>query len=248
MKLRKTVGTLPASQGARWSGRPMSTPQLATALLILMAAPLRAQSVLTFEGLQQNEQVLNYYNGGTGSLGSGPGPSYGITFGVSALALRSGNYANNPTPPSILYFLSGSGAIMNVPAGFTTGFSFYYASGPTTGTVTVWDQVGATGNILATINLSASGSNCGGSSATFSCWNPVGGSFSGTAKSVDFGGVANEIAFDNITIGSATASGGAPSAATPAAVPTLSEWAIVLLALGLVFIAWNRHPGSAPGT
>src|SRR4029077_7151835 len=26
--------------------------------------------VLTFEGLQDNEQILNFYNGGTGSLGS----------------------------------------------------------------------------------------------------------------------------------------------------------------------------------
>jgi hypothetical protein len=30
-----------------------------------------AGSVLTFEGLQNFEQVDNYYNGGTGSLGSG---------------------------------------------------------------------------------------------------------------------------------------------------------------------------------
>ena len=46
----------------------------------ICASPAMAGPVLTFEGLQNFERVENYYNGGTGSLGSGPGPGYGITF------------------------------------------------------------------------------------------------------------------------------------------------------------------------
>jgi hypothetical protein len=140
-------------------------------------------------------------------MGSGPGPSWGITFGSSALALTSGNYSSNPTVPTIVFFLTGPGVVMNVPAGFTEGFSFYYASGENTGTVTVYDGVDATGTVLATINLPATGSNCGGSPDTYSCWVPIGGSFSGTARSVNFSGGANNIGFDNITIGSSTPEG-----------------------------------------
>jgi len=229
-----------ASPSRGWRSIPLSIPCLAIALLALAAAPLQAQFVLTFEGLQQGEEILNYYNGGAGNLGSGPGPNYGVTFGSAALALESGNFALNPTPPTILYFLSGS-AVMNVPAGFTTGFSFYYASGPNAGSVTVWDQTNAAGTQLAAISLPATGSNCGGNSATFSCWNPIGVSFSGTAKSVDFGGIANEIGFDNITFGSATPSPtGTPTAAAPLGVPTLSGWAMGLLAIGLIFVVWRR--------
>ena len=36
--------------------------------------------VLTFEGLQNTEHVNQFYNGGTGSLGSGPGTNFGIQF------------------------------------------------------------------------------------------------------------------------------------------------------------------------
>ncbi len=114
--LGKRVAASPAV--SEWVRRPipMTVPYLVTATLALIwATPMRAQYVLTFEGFQQNEEILSYYNGGHGSLGSGPGPNYGITFGTSALALNSGNYSSNPTPPSVLYFLSGSGAVMSVP-------------------------------------------------------------------------------------------------------------------------------------
>ena len=41
---------------------------------------------LNFEGLKNAETVSNYYNGGQGGKGSGPGPNYGITFGPNGLA------------------------------------------------------------------------------------------------------------------------------------------------------------------
>jgi hypothetical protein len=241
--LWKRLAAAPAV--SEWVRRsiPTRVPFLVTAVVALIwAAPMRAQYVLTFEGLQNEEPILNYYNGGYGGNGSGPGPSYGITFGASALALNSGNFSRNPTPPSILFFLSGSGAVMNVPAGFMTGFSFYYASS-VTGSVTVWDQTGATGNLLATVNLPATPLNCV-VNVPYSCWVPVGVSFSGTAKSVDFAGGADYIAFDNITFGSATpSSNGTPPA--PTGVPTLSKWAMMLLAIGLIFVVSRRLRGYA---
>jgi hypothetical protein len=115
---------------------------------------------LDFEGLQDNEPILQYYDGGYGGLGSGPGPDYGVTFGSDALALidadagGSGNFGGEPSPSTAMYFLTGS-AILNVPAGFNTGFSFSYTAINEPGTVVVYAGPNATGNVLSTINLNA---------------------------------------------------------------------------------------------
>src|SRR5271165_4567000 len=105
---------------------------LLTAVLVLASLAAQAGTIaLTFEGLQNLEPVANFYAGGSGGFGSGPGPNYGITFGSNALAIVSeavggtGNFDGAPTMPTALFFLSGSGDVMDVPAGFTTGFSFY---------------------------------------------------------------------------------------------------------------------------
>jgi hypothetical protein len=174
----------------------------------LMLAQFSAQAVitLTFEGLQQNEPILNYYNGGLGGFGSGPGANYGINFGADSLALNSGNYGNNPSQPGIAFFLTGPGDIMNVAAGFTTGFSFYYAAAQT-GSVTVYDGLNGTGTVLATLSLAVTPS-------PYYDWVPVGVSFSGTAKSVNFSGVANYIGFDNVTLGAEVPTGVVPEPST----------------------------------
>jgi hypothetical protein len=169
-------------------------------------------TVLTFEGLQDNEEVLNYYDGGLGSLGSS-GPSYGVTFVQNAQALidsdsgGSGNFANEPTPDTILYFLTGGAVTMNYAAGFDTGFSFFYAS-LDTAFVNVYDGLAGTGTLLATISLAATPvGGVGDPNGYYSTWVPVGVAFNGTAKSVDFGGAANYVGFDNITFGSETPQG-----------------------------------------
>jgi hypothetical protein len=203
--------------------------------------------VLTFEGLQNNEEVLNYYNGGLGSEGSGPGPNYGITFDSDALALindqngGTGNFAGNPSGDTTLYFLSGS-ATMNVAAGFTTGFSFYYSAIHDAGSITVWIGLNDTGTLLQTITLPVTSSEVGTNPACTQTDEPycpffaLGVTFSGTAESVDFGGTVNQIGFDNITLGSATAGGSTPEPVT-----------FTLLGLGLASFAVisrrkRRHP------
>jgi hypothetical protein len=178
-------------------------------IVLLSASPSFGSTiVLDFEGLGNFEQVLNFYNGGLGGSGSGPGTDFDIVFGDSALALidgdagGTGNFANEPTPDTILFFLTGS-AVMNVPNGFDTGFSFFYTAANNPGSVTVYDGANAMGNVLATLGFPVNGSSCGGDpSGDFNCWDPVGVSFLGTAFSVDFGGTVNQIGFDNITLGS----------------------------------------------
>lgn len=201
--------------------------KLASYLLLLTTLVTSAKAssiVLTFEGLGDEETVSNYYNGGLGGNGSGPGPNYGITFESNALAIitnqkgGSGNFAGNPSGDTIVFFLTGVGDVMNVAGGFTTGFSFYYSAINDPGTVTVYSGANATGSVLATLNLPVTASQAGNavcSSDQFCPFVPFGVAFSGTAMSVDFSGTANQIGFDDITLGSSIPdSGNAPEPGT----------------------------------
>jgi hypothetical protein len=207
---------------------------LAAAALSLTAAATSqaAITVLTFEGLQDLEPVENYYNAGLGGNGSGPGAANGVVFSSNALAIidadagGSGNIGGEPSPDTVLFFLSGPAATLNYAAGFTTGFSFYYSAINNSGFVNVWDGLDATGTLLATIPLPTTPSDGGDPNGNFSPFFPVGVAFAGTAKSVDFGGTVNQIAFDNITFGSDRPGNGN-------AVPE-GGTSVALLGLGLV--------------
>ena len=186
---------------------------MALALLSVVALSAQAQTVLTFEGLQDQEQVLNFYNGGLGGNGSGPGTNYGITFGADSLALISGanggtgNFSGSPSMPTVLFFLSGPGDVMDVSGGFTTGFSFFYSAVNSPGSVDVYSGLDGTGTLLASLSLPTTPSEPGTTGCpygTFCPWFPIGVTFSGTAESVVFSGSANQIAFDDVTLGSPT--------------------------------------------
>jgi hypothetical protein len=200
---------------------------------IAIAAPQWANAAvvtLSFEGLQDQEQILDFYNGGTGSLGSS-GPNHGIGFGSSALALidsdagGTGNFANEPSPDTIAFFLTGSDLVMNVAAGFDTGFSFFYSTA-TTGSVTVYSGLNGTGAVLGVLPLApivGVGTFGGDPTGFFDRWDPVGVAFAGTAMSVSFAGAADQIGFDNITLGSETPGGAGVPEPT-----TFFVWALLL--------------------
>ena len=164
--------------------------------------------VLDFEGVGDFNPVGDYYNGGAG-------PNYGVSFSPATLAIvdadagGGGNFANEPSPNTIMFFLEADNAILNFAAGFDTGFSFFYSSS-TAASVNVYDGLDGTGNLLGTLSLTAQGfDNCTGDpSGDFCNWSPVGVSFAGTARSINFGGTANQTGFDNITFGSASPGGG----------------------------------------
>jgi hypothetical protein len=190
------------------------------AMVLCSTVPSRADTInLTFEGLKNLEPIQNFYNGGTGGGGSGPGPAYGISFGPDALALvadfagGSGNENNHPSGVTCAFFLSGLGDVMNVAAGFGGGFSFFYSATYSPGNVQVYDGLDGTGNLLANISLPTTPDDPR-FPENFDTWAPAGVSFDGIAKSVVFSGTANQIVFDNITLGSNIPVAGVPEPAS----------------------------------
>jgi hypothetical protein len=177
--------------------------QLAVAAALAATLPAFGAVIhLDFEGIGDQNPVGNFYNGGGGT-------NYGVSFSDATLALvdadagGSGNFANEPSPDTIMFFLDANDAILTYAAGFDTGFSFYYTSS-TAATVTVWDGLGGTGNLLGSLDLRAQHTdNCvGDPTGTFCNWTAVGVKFDGIAKSINFGGTANQTGYDNITFGS----------------------------------------------
>ena len=154
------------------------------ALIPLTITSARADVfTLDFGGLQNGEEVLSYYDAGFGSLGSGPGPDYGITFTPSFLAI----FAVPPYGPDRVGELNGPSAVMDVEGGFTNLLSFYYQASDNSGLVTIWSGFDGTGSMLASFSLPA-----------MAIWTPAGASFSGTAMSVLFTGTPG-IRLDDIT-------------------------------------------------
>ena len=234
--------------------QPRTIALLAAGLsAIAFAAPAQAVVVsLNFENINANYPTTNYaqieefYNGGTSNQGTS-GTNYGVSFGSNALAIclntlgntvgcsntSRGGLGDPNSQRGGLFFLQGSETFLNYSSGFTTGFSFNYVSLTFSGSVMVYDGLNGTGNLLATLNLSPNAGSCPGYNAQFCPFSPVGVLFSGTARSISFGGVANQIVFDDVTFGSDRP--GMP------AIPEPSTWALMIGGFGLVGAAMRRR-------
>jgi hypothetical protein len=217
------------------------------------AAPAQAAvTYLDFENIApypNNSDVLvgGYYNGGTSSIGTS-GTNLGVEFTSDVLLLcmnTAGTACSNTSrngegiaasAKGAIFFLRGV-PIMNVAAGFDTGFSGVFSAPFTPGTtVTVYDGLNATGSILGSLTLGTTPSGpCDvsiTSGASYCKFEGFGLGFSGVAKSVKFGGTLNQQVFDDLTFGSKVAGGGVPE---PAA------WAMMLAGFGLVGSAMRRR-------
>ncbi|MEQ1545530.1 hypothetical protein [Methyloglobulus sp.] len=203
--------------------RYLSTKKLLISLAIVATLSVSnsqaARIVLDFEGVDNQASVGNFYNGGSDSNGNKGSRNYGVNFSNASLGVVSkasgkgtGNFANQPSGDTALFFPDGSSATMNSTSGFGAGFSFFYSSAFDVGFVNVYDGLNGTGKLLASLNLKGNYvHNCAGDPNGLFChWDSVGVSFKGIAKSVDFGGASNQVVFDNVTLGSAT-----PGAETP---------------------------------
>lgn len=228
------------------------------AALTLFASSAHAIIVLDFEGINavypttNYAQVMGFYNGGTSNQGTS-GANLGIGFTDNALAIclntpgntggcsntSRGGLGNPASTRGALFFLSGAETFMNVPAGFDTGFSFFYTAINQPGSVSVFDGLSGTGNLLATLNLPTTLSNCDPSfGAGFCPFFASGIGFNGIAQSVAFAGVANQVVFDDITFGSVT-----PGELSPVPEPV----SLILFGTGLsgtALAAWRKRKRS----
>jgi hypothetical protein len=192
---------------------------------------------LNFEGINATYPsgfafINGFYDGGTSSDGT-TGANYGISFSSNAQAIclnslsvvcsntSRGGLGDPRSQEGGLFFLSGSATYMNDPSGFTTGFSFEYVSLSVPGSVGVYSGLNGTGTLLATIDLAPNAGSCPGYGAQFCPFSAVGVSFLGTAESIGFAGVENQIVFDDVTFGSSRVGG----------VPEPVTWATMLAGL-----------------
>lgn len=180
-----------------------------SAAIAVAAVPAFAADtiVLDFEGVGNLAAVNDFYNGGTDSQGNS-GTNYNVSFQPGgALGVidsnEGGSFNGNAFSGITAMIFLDNAAVLNYGAGFETGFSFRYATPNTPGSVSVYSGLDKTGSLLGTIDLPINGPGPG-PGGIYSNWSIGSLGFAGTAMSIDFGGTANFIAYDDVTFGSIT--------------------------------------------
>ena len=155
----------------------------------LLSAPgFAAASILDFEGPTSFDPIGDFYS------------SLGVSFGLDGLALSNdelGPYYSHSPSPGTVFAPVGPDATMNVAGGFAGNISFAYSS-KLASSVSLYSGLDGTGTLLGTLNLTANAQNgCTDSPLCF--WSLASLDFTGIAKSLTFGGLANQAMFDDVT-------------------------------------------------
>jgi hypothetical protein len=173
-------------------------------LLLPVLSEAQTNAIVTFGGLKNLEFINQFYDGGKGSLGSGPGPNFGLQFTANAQTIvsagtgGSGNFINNPGGYPVMFFQTGQNITTTPTNGIQTALWFYY-SAIQSGAVTVYAGPNGTGNILASVTLTPNNSGC--TTYKLCVWSAVGVPLSATAGSIRFAGVPDYLAIGTMHLG-----------------------------------------------
>jgi Calx-beta domain/RTX calcium-binding nonapeptide repeat (4 copies) len=158
-------------------------------------------SLLDFEGIGNLTQVGDFYS------------NRGIRFSENALGIVGvcpilesgsddefgGNFSHQPSGVTALTYAEGDAIVLETMEGFDAQLSFSYASPFREHSISIYDGLGGTGNLLASATLSPT--PAGEFPNAYSEFNFVTIPFSGIARSVTFGDFPNKIVIDDILLG-----------------------------------------------
>jgi hypothetical protein len=123
---------------------------LLSAAVLNSPASLKA-AVISFDELNSGEDVGAFYNGGFGSMGSGPGPSLGVTFGSGWIVSPPDAYGGAGNSADV-----PAGGLIDIAGGWSGPVSFYYMGGPLV--VDFHSLPGGGGSVVFSLNLPADAS------------------------------------------------------------------------------------------
>ncbi|RMH77258.1 MAG: hypothetical protein D6680_05770 [Cyanobacteria bacterium J007] len=178
-------------------GMAIGPQNVATLTLSRSDLPTR----LDFEGPENLDPVSGFYE------------RQGIFFSENALAIVDtdaldalgrpdefgGNFGGAPSGIAALTYGEGEAIVMNVSGGFDRQLSFFFASPFADHTVTIYDDLGGQGNVLASTSLSRTPQ--GPLPDAYASFAQVTLPFAGVARSVSFGSQANKLLLDDIVLG-----------------------------------------------
>ena len=186
----------------------------AAAAVAALSGAASGQIFLNFEGIcppNNTTTSIGAFYAGLGVFFTGGGSNALALVDADEGGNAQGNFANEPSSKTIMFFLEGNATIMNVPGGFDTGFATYYSTIATTGTLEVYDGLDGTGNLLGSAPMFALGSAGNGDpTGAYDTWD-IAAVIIGNqvARSVVFIGAANFIGFDDMVFGDIPAPGAA---------------------------------------
>lgn len=158
-------------------------------------------SLLNVEGVDNLSEVGDFYS------------DRGIRFSENALGIIGvcpilesgsqdefgGNFSHQPSGITALTYAEGDAIVLEAIEGFDAQLSFSYASPFREHSISIYDGLGGTGNLLASATLSPT--PAGELPNAYSEFAFVTIPFSGIARSVTFGNFANKIVIDDILLG-----------------------------------------------